>query len=96
MFVQMYRMETVSRQCVFDWFKCFRDGKETSDEPCLGWPLTRRTPDLTVLVQDRRLTLPLMAEELVINKDMVHTIVCKDLDKLWNMELLKVVQMPPV
>ena len=67
------------------WFKCFRDGKETTeDEPRSGRPSTRRTPDMIervrqMLTQDRRVTLRLMAEELGISKDMVHTIVCEDL-----------------
>ena len=34
MLVQVYRMEAVSRKCVYDWFRRFRDGKETvEDEP---------------------------------------------------------------
>src|SRR5215475_15870077 len=39
MLVQVYGTKAVSRKCVYDWFKCFRDGKETSeDEPCSGRP----------------------------------------------------------
>jgi hypothetical protein len=34
-----------------------------------------------MLAQDRRVNLRLMAEELGISKDMVHTIVCED----WQM-----------
>ena len=69
------------------WFKCFRDGKETTeDEPRSGRPSTSRTPDMIervrqMLAQDRRVTLQLMAEELGISKDTVHTIVCEDLGK---------------
>ena len=34
MLVQVYGTEVVSRKCVYDWFKRFRDGKEiTEDEP---------------------------------------------------------------
>jgi len=47
MLVQVYRTEAVSRKCVYDWFKCFCDGKETTeDEPHLGWLPTSRTPDM--------------------------------------------------
>ena len=32
------------KPCVYDWFKCFRDGKETTeDEPRSGRPSTSRT-----------------------------------------------------
>ena len=87
MLVQVNGTEAVSRKCVYDWFKRFRDGKETTeDEPRSGWPLTSRTPDMIervrqMLAQDRRVTLRLMAEELGISKDTVHTIVHEDLGK---------------
>ena len=59
MLVQVYRKETVSKKCVYEWFKCFREGKEaTEDEPCSGRPSTSRTPEMMekvrqMLVQDR-------------------------------------------
>jgi transposase len=87
MLVQVYRTEAVSRKCVYDWFKCFRNGKETNEvEPRSGRPSTNRTPDMIervrqMLSQDRQVTLRLMAEELGISKDTVHTIVCEDLGK---------------
>jgi transposase len=44
MLVQVYGTEAVSRKCVYDWFKRFRDGKETTeDEPRSGRPSTSRT-----------------------------------------------------
>jgi len=47
MLVQVYGTEAVSRKCVYDCFKRFRNGKETTeDEPRLGWPSTSRTPDM--------------------------------------------------
>jgi transposase len=46
MLVQVYEMEAVRRKCVYDWFKRFRDGKETEDEPHSGQPSTSRTPDM--------------------------------------------------
>jgi len=47
MLVQMYGTEVVSRRCVYDWFKRFRDGKETTVvEPRSGRPSTSRTPDM--------------------------------------------------
>ncbi|KAJ4449506.1 hypothetical protein ANN_00906 [Periplaneta americana] len=62
------REEAVSRKCVYEWFKRFREGKETiEDEPRSGRPSTSRTPEMIekvrqMLAQDRRLTLRLIAE----------------------------------
>jgi transposase len=40
MLVQVYGTKAVSRKCVYDWFKRFRHGKETTeDEPRLGRPM---------------------------------------------------------
>jgi transposase len=40
MLVQVYGTKAVSRKCVYDWFKRFRDGKETTeDEPSSGRPM---------------------------------------------------------
>jgi transposase len=88
--VQVYGTEAVSRKCVYDWFKRFSDGNETTeDEPCSVRQLTSRTPDMVewvrqMLAQDWRVTLRLMAEELGISKDTVHTIVCEDLQTWWQ------------
>lgn len=47
MLVQVYRMEAVSRKCVYNWFKRLRNRKGmTENEPCLGQPSTNRTPDM--------------------------------------------------
>ncbi|KAJ4448109.1 hypothetical protein ANN_10121 [Periplaneta americana] len=87
MLVQVYGREAVSRKCVYEWFKRFREGKETiEDEPRSGRPSTSRTPEMIekvrqVLEQDRRLTLRSIAEELDISKDTVHTIVRDDTDE---------------
>jgi hypothetical protein len=32
MLVQVYGKKAVSRKCVYDWFKRFRDGKETTED----------------------------------------------------------------
>lgn len=32
MFVQVYEREFVIRKCVYDWFKGFREGKETTED----------------------------------------------------------------
>ena len=75
MLVQVYGREAVSRKCVYEWFKCFRKGKETiEDEPHLSRSSTSRTPEVIekvrqMLAQDRLLTVRLIAEELGINKE---------------------------
>ena len=64
----------MSKKYVYEWFKCFRDGKETTeDEPLSGRPSTSRTTELIekvrqMLAQDRRLTLRLIAEESGIER----------------------------
>ena len=93
MLVQVYGREAVSRKCVYEWFKRFREGKETTeDEPRLGRPLTSRTLEMIekvrqILAQNLLLTLRLIAEELGISKDTAHTIVRDDLDKRKNCSL---------
>ncbi|GBN06908.1 hypothetical protein AVEN_16855-1 [Araneus ventricosus] len=46
MLVKVYDVEAVSKKGAFEWFKCFRDGKEdVEDEPRSGRPPTSTTPD---------------------------------------------------
>ena len=69
MLVQVYGREAMSIKCVYEWFKRFRKGKETTEnESCSGRPLTSRTPEMIkkmqqMLAQDRRLMLRLIIEE---------------------------------
>ena len=87
MLVQVYGRELVSRKCVYEWFKRFREGKETTQcEPRSGRPSTSRTPEMMgkvrqTLAQDRRLTLRLIAEELGISRNTAHTNDHDDLGK---------------
>ncbi|GBO37308.1 Putative uncharacterized protein FLJ37770 [Araneus ventricosus] len=65
MLVKVYGVHAVSKKCVFEWFKRFRDGKE--DELRSGRPPTSTTPDnieqvRRMLVNDRRLSLRMIAE----------------------------------
>ena len=63
----------MSRKRVYEWFKLFREGKETTEDKVLsGRPSASRTPEMIeklrqMLEQDRRLTLRLIAEELGIS-----------------------------
>ena len=77
----------MSRKYVYEWFKRFREGKETTaDESRSGRPSTNRTPEMIekmrqMLAQNQRLMLRLIAEELGISKDTAHTIVRDDFGK---------------
>ena len=72
---------------MFEWFKHFRDRKEgVKDEPYLGQPSASRIPDnieevQQMIVDNRRLSLGMIAEELKISKGRVSTIVHKHLGK---------------
>ncbi|GBN99119.1 Putative uncharacterized protein FLJ37770 [Araneus ventricosus] len=81
MLVKVYGVYAVSKKCVFEWFKLFRDGKEdVKDEPRSGRPATSTTPDniervRRMLADDRRLSLRMIAEELKISLDIVCNII---------------------
>ncbi|GBO14613.1 hypothetical protein AVEN_150394-1 [Araneus ventricosus] len=81
MLVKVYGVEALSKNCVFEWFKRFRDGKEdVEDESRLGRPPTSTTPDniervRRMLVDDRRLSLRMIGEELKISLDSESNII---------------------
>ncbi|GBM53271.1 Putative uncharacterized protein FLJ37770 [Araneus ventricosus] len=87
MLVKVYVVEAVSKKCVFEWFKLFRDAKEdVEDEPCSARPPTSTTPDnikrvRRMLVDDQWLSLRMIAEELKISLDSVSNIVHEHLQK---------------
>ncbi|GBM11175.1 Putative uncharacterized protein FLJ37770 [Araneus ventricosus] len=84
----LVKVDAVSKKCVFEWFKRFRDGKEdVKDEPRSGRPPTSTTPDnieqvRRMLADDRRLYLRMIAEELKINLESVSNIIYEHLQKL--------------
>ncbi|GBM27918.1 hypothetical protein AVEN_146144-1 [Araneus ventricosus] len=87
MLVKVYAADAVSKKCIFEWFKRFRDRKEdVKDEPRSGRPPTRTTPDniervRRMLADDRRLSLRMIAEELKISLDSVSNIIHEHLQK---------------
>ncbi|GBM60827.1 Putative uncharacterized protein FLJ37770 [Araneus ventricosus] len=87
MSVKVYGVDAVSKKCVFEWFKRFRDGKEDNeDEPRSGRPPTSTTPDNIervrwMLADDRGLSLRMIAEELKISLDSVTNIIREHLQK---------------
>ena len=70
MLLQVYGREAVSRKRIHEWFKHFREGKETTeDESRSGQLLISKILEMIekvqqMLAQDRRLTLRLISEEL--------------------------------
>ncbi|GBM80780.1 Putative uncharacterized protein FLJ37770 [Araneus ventricosus] len=78
--MKVYGVDAVSKKCVFEWLKRFRDGKEdVKDEPRSGRPPTSTTPDniervQRMLADDRRLSLRMIAEELKINRSVSNII----------------------
>ncbi|GBO17924.1 hypothetical protein AVEN_43248-1 [Araneus ventricosus] len=83
----LVKVDAVSKKCVFEWFKRFRDGKkDVKDEPRSGRPPTSTTPDniervRRMLVDDRRLSLRMITEELKISLDSVSNIIHEHLQK---------------
>ncbi|GBM62462.1 hypothetical protein AVEN_268752-1 [Araneus ventricosus] len=83
----LVKVDAVSKMCVLEWFKRFRDGKEdVKDEPRSGRPPTSTTPDniervRRILADDRRLSLRMIAGELKISLDSVSNIIHEHLQK---------------
>ncbi|GBN12698.1 Putative uncharacterized protein FLJ37770 [Araneus ventricosus] len=87
--VKVYDVEAVSKKCVFEWFKRFRDGSHVEDEPHSGRPPTSTTPDKIervrrMLADDQRLSLRMIAEELKLSLDSVSNIIHELLQKRKN------------
>ncbi|GBN62902.1 hypothetical protein AVEN_138396-1 [Araneus ventricosus] len=84
----LVKVNAVSKKCVFEWFKRFRDGKEdVKDEPRSGRPPTSTTPDniereRRMLADDRRLSLRMITKELKTRSlDSVSNIIHEHLQK---------------
>lgn len=87
MLKQVYGEEALSRSRTFEWFKRFRDGRESvEDDPHTGRPQSVRTPEAIEKVRDmvkcdRRLTIRVLANELNMDKETVRRILTQDLGK---------------
>ena len=77
MLQEVYGDETMSRSCVFEWHKRFKEGREdVEDDSRSGRPSTSRIADNVERVKqmvrgDRRLTVRMIADALEINRDSV-------------------------
>ena len=82
---QVYKEETMSRACAFEWHKRFREGREEcEDDQRSGRPVTSKTDSninrVKQLVRaDRRLTVRMICEELSIGRDTVWKILTENL-----------------
>ncbi|GFW16290.1 protein GVQW3 [Trichonephila clavipes] len=85
MIQQGYDKETLSQAQVFRWHKMLKEGRESvEDEPRAGLPLTSRTAENEqrvrhLLNKDRRLSVRMIAEQLGMEKIVVHKIISEDL-----------------
>ncbi|XP_023714359.1 protein GVQW3-like, partial [Cryptotermes secundus] len=85
---QVFKDESMSQTAVFKWHKLFKCGREcVEDEARGGRPSTSRTDDNVqrvrdVLNSDRRLSVRMIANRVVIDKMTVHTIITEDLAML--------------
>jgi len=81
-----YGDQALSRSNVFRWYVRFRDGREdTEDGPRSGRPTDCRNDNNVeisqLLLQNRHLSLRMLADEVNIGKDRVRKIVVEDLRK---------------
>jgi len=82
-----YEDQALSRSNVFRWYGRIRDGREdTEDDPRSGRPTECRNDNNVekisqLLLQNRHLSLRMLADEVNIGKDTVRKIVIKDLRK---------------
>ena len=77
-----YGDQALSRSNVFRWYGRFRDGREdTEDDPRSGRPTECRNDNNVELLQNRHLSLRMLADEVNIGKDIVRKVVVEELRK---------------
>ncbi|GBL86312.1 Putative uncharacterized protein FLJ37770 [Araneus ventricosus] len=68
----VYEERAVTLKCVYEWFKRFREGRDTIEDALrTGRPTTARIPDniqnvKKCLVKNRRVTVRMIAEEMIV------------------------------
>lgn len=82
---KVYGEDVMSRTQIFEWHKCFKNGREkVEDDPNSGLPSTSKTDDNIARVKqlvrnDRRLTVRMFGEGLGLNRESVRKILLDDL-----------------
>ena len=82
-----YGDQALTHSNVFRWYGQFHDGREdTEDDPRSGRPTECRNDNIVekisqLLLQNRHLSLRMLADEVNIDKDTVRNIVVEDLRK---------------
>ncbi|GFV74844.1 protein GVQW3 [Trichonephila clavipes] len=84
MIQQAYGRESLSQVQLFRWHKMFKEGQESMEhEPHAGRPSTSTAENEQrvrhLLNTDRRLSVRMMAEQLGMDKMVVHKIISEDL-----------------
>lgn len=87
MLATAYGSECLSRSKTFEWFKRFKEGRESlDDDPRSGRPATARTTQSVefiqhLLTEDRTVTIRLLEEITGINRETIRIILHEDLGK---------------
>ncbi|XP_029980215.1 protein GVQW3-like [Sphaeramia orbicularis] len=82
---EAYGEDAMSQPQVFEGHKCFKRGREeVDDDPKSGRPSMTKTDENSERVKklvrsDRRLTVRMMAEQLSLNRESLHTILKEEL-----------------
>ena len=85
LFQEVYGDDTMSRICLFEWHRRFKEGREqVEDDHTSGRPSTSRTDENVERVRqkvrsDWRLTFRMIADELGMNSERVWSIITEDL-----------------
>jgi len=86
MLVQVYRDNAKKKTAVYKWVKHFSEGRESvTDEERSERPATSRTEEniakmRQIVLENRRLTVPSIAEQVNIGRETVRKILTEDLD----------------
>jgi len=86
MLLQVYKDNALKKTAVYQWVKCFSEGRESvTDEERSGRPETSRTEannaKIREIVRENRwLTVRSIAEQVNIDRETVRKILTEDLD----------------